>query len=201
MNDRNDKFNQEQLVSQSAQRLSQYTAGDGSSICINCFALQLSSPSRIRPIHLHLFPDTSGDVLPHTSQVSSALKLRIFQLHPPKGQNGSVLSADGEILRATSALHIPCFTAVISSHFFRHLPLLNRLINYDDNIRKRNKSCVGFSCVRPQDRKDRTNTNTLGEQCRNDALWRGNWAGSQKTLIINTSRAPKCHKSFRRSTH
>jgi hypothetical protein len=27
-------------------------------------------------------------------------------------------------------------------------PVFNRLINYDDNTRKLNKSCVGFSCVK-----------------------------------------------------
>lgn len=59
------------------------------------------------------------------------------------------------------------------SIYFVIFPVLKRLINYEDNIRKLKKLCVGFICVKwwwSQDRKDSTNNNTLGEQSRNDAL-------------------------------
>lgn len=200
MNERNDKFNQEQHVSQHSACANillemaavsiliawhyscHHQAASGSFIS-TCFLIPVAI--------LCLTPLKSAELQSCESFSYTPRSARMVQYWV---QTLKFLGRLLHFIFRVSLLWSICISFVI-------FPVLNRLINYDYNIRKLNKSCIGFSCVRPQDRKDSTNTNTLGEQCRNDALWHGNWAGSQKTLIINTSRAPKCHKSFRSSTH
>ena len=77
--------NSTRAVRQLPKRLCQYTATDGCSIYINCIALNSSSPNRIWFIHLHLFPDISGDVFPRASeQLRVVPNLRIPFSYAPK---------------------------------------------------------------------------------------------------------------------
>jgi hypothetical protein len=121
MNERNDKFNQELHVCQQ-------------SACANIL-LETAAVSILIALHYSCHRQTASGsfistcfLIPVAMFCLTPLKsaelqsCESFIYTPRRGQNGSVLSADGEIFQVASALHIPFFTAAINSRFLRNLP-------------------------------------------------------------------------------